>query len=57
MADGGQEGIAATAALQAIPLTVAEAPAAETPPPRRRWARVPRIVDYLIVAAFMFFFW
>jgi hypothetical protein len=50
---GGESG-ASEATLQAIPVVVA----AETPARPLPWyARiaVPRIVDYLIVAAFMFF--
>ncbi|MCC6918414.1 MAG: hypothetical protein IT548_04385 [Alphaproteobacteria bacterium] len=43
--------------LQAIPLVMAAEAAADLEPIRPWYARVvvPRIVDYLIVAAFMFF--
>jgi hypothetical protein len=49
----GEEGQAGEATLGAIPLSVAsEAPAA----PRRRFQLVvPRFVDYLIVATFIYF--
>ena len=40
--------------LQAIPVTVAAAEA-EAAPPRRFRFTVPRIVDYLIVATFIYF--
>lgn len=48
----GQEG--AEAALEPIPLTVAAEPTQAPPLPRRGFA-VPRIVDYLVVAIFMYF--
>jgi len=50
---GGEEGRAGDATFGAIPLTVApEAP----PEPRRRFPFVvPRFVDYLIVATFIYF--
>lgn len=45
------------AVLQAIPIVVAAEPQAEAAAPLPWYARahVPRIVDYLIVAVFMFF--
>ncbi len=51
MADGQDQG---EAALQPIPLTVA-AERQEAPPLPRRGFAVPKIVDYVIVAIFMYF--
>lgn len=57
MADGGQKPLAQETVLEPIRLMVAEPPPA-APATSRRWRiHVPRIVDYLIVAAFIFFFW
>lgn len=52
----GADSTADNAGLQAIPVVVAEVPEAE-PVPAPWYARVtlPRVVDYLIVAVFMFF--
>lgn len=41
------------AILDAIPLVVADE--SKPPPPPRRPFAVPRIVDYIVVAAFMYF--
>ena len=53
---GGESG-ASDAAIQGIPVVVALEAHAEPAPPLPWYGRIalPRIVDYLIVAAFMFF--
>ena len=51
---GGDEGQTGDAVMTAIPLVVA--PPEEAAPPRRFKLHIPRVVDYFIVATFIYFF-